>query len=140
MKQLIMIHFMVFEKAKNPVDYFRELFKALNPISYKIICMRNIDQKEWKKCEIDCPSDHLKDLMVSNANLLKKYVNKYGAISKSKFGIVASHCAWLIVQHADHDIEFQRKYLKLMHQNPKDFRKENIKMLTRRFQNKGIEI
>jgi translation initiation factor 6 (eIF-6) len=35
-------------------------------------------------------------------------------------GKEASHLAWLIVQHADHDVEFQEKCLKLMKQKLKE--------------------
>ena len=57
-------------------------------------------------------------------------------ITISRFGEWVSQQAWLLVQHADHDIEFQKHYLKLMETalEDKDIRPENYAYLWDRVQ------
>lgn len=50
----------------------------------------------------------------ANTLWLKKTVERYGWPTRSQVGTEASHAAWLLVQHADHDPEFQRRCLDLM--------------------------
>jgi len=45
---------------------------------------------------------------------MKEIVAKVGWPTISKVGEVASNKAWLLVQHADHDVEFQKQCLELM--------------------------
>lgn len=49
-----------------------------------------------------------------NTKRLKKIVEQYGWPTVSMVGEKAAHGAFLIVQHADHDREFQRRALSLM--------------------------
>lgn len=49
-----------------------------------------------------------------NLSNLKLIVEQIGWPSKDKVGEVASHAAWLVIQHADLDVEFQEKCLHLM--------------------------
>ena len=56
--------------------------------------------------------------LLSNAKRLEEIVSLYGWPTVSKFGHKASHAAWLIAQHSDHDLEFQKKALDLMRQLP----------------------
>lgn len=49
-----------------------------------------------------------------NTNALKTILNTYSWINISSFGQEADHNAWLLVQHADHDIEFQKKVLGML--------------------------
>lgn len=148
---LVIIHKMIYKKSPQPLKYFSEFAKALNPISYQIINMRNNDQAEWKRIEqfvsknlerTSSNSDQyilIDNLMKSNAQKLRQIVEKFGAIDIQKYGIVASHCAWLIVQHADEYTEFQLEYLELMQENPDNFHQNNIDMLIRRLKNRGVE-
>jgi hypothetical protein len=55
-----------------------------------------------------------------NIAWLKEIVHKYGWPSKRLVGPDGASAAWLLVQHADDDREFQRKCLDLMIQLPKD--------------------
>jgi len=49
-----------------------------------------------------------------NTVRMKQIIKKIGWPTISKVGEMSSHNAWLLVQHADHDIEFQKYCLALM--------------------------
>lgn len=49
-----------------------------------------------------------------NTEKMKEIVGEIGWPTVSKVGKEASDMAWLLVQHADHDIEFQKECLRLM--------------------------
>jgi hypothetical protein len=49
-----------------------------------------------------------------NTERMKGIVEKIGWPTVSKVGSEASRMSWLLVQHADHDVEFQNKCLALM--------------------------
>lgn len=49
-----------------------------------------------------------------NQNKAKEILKTYGFIGINNFSKTASSNFWLIVQHADNDVQFQDKYLKLM--------------------------
>ena len=51
---------------------------------------------------------------IENQKKAKEILKKYGFIGTKNFNSKASGNFWVIVQHADNDIEFQEKYLKLM--------------------------
>ncbi|MGC8776007.1 MAG: DUF6624 domain-containing protein, partial [Minisyncoccia bacterium] len=48
---------------------------------------------------------------------MKQIIKKYGWPTIFLVGKKASNCAWLLVQHADHDIAFQKKCLKLIEES-----------------------
>jgi hypothetical protein len=54
------------------------------------------------------------DIDRENREWLKKQVEKHGWLGKSLVGERGAHIAWLIVQHADRDVAFQKKCLKLI--------------------------
>lgn len=68
------------------------------------------DQSSWTE------SDNSK-LIQTNTEEIKKIINEFGCITISKFTEKISHYAWLLVQHANHDIQFQKDYLKLMEES-----------------------
>lgn len=49
---------------------------------------------------------------------LQDIVNKFGWPTVSLVGEEASHAAWLLVQHADHDTQFQVRCLEMMKLQP----------------------
>lgn len=53
-------------------------------------------------------------LNVEHANRLKSIIAVYGWPGRSLVGNDAARAAWLIVQHADHDPEFQRRVLQIL--------------------------
>lgn len=57
---------------------------------------------------------------VDNTNYLKKVVKRMGWPTISIVGQEASQAAWLLVQHADHDLAFQAHCLELMKKVPVD--------------------
>lgn len=59
-----------------------------------------------------------KTLDKNHTERLKEVVVKIGWPTASKVGSEAASAAWLLVQHADHDPEFQEYCLGLMHQAP----------------------
>jgi hypothetical protein len=64
-----------------------------------------------------------------NAERLKEIVADIGWPTISKVGANASQCAWLLVQHADHDIDFQRHCLRLMHEAGSDVSSQDVAYL-----------
>jgi hypothetical protein len=56
------------------------------------------------------------DIDRKNTALLKEIVDKHGWPGKSLVGKDGTHAAWLLVQHADKDREFQKRCLKLLKQ------------------------
>jgi len=85
----------------------KKLQKQLKKMAQKDQKMRK--SKIWDK-KVD----------LENTKKLKAIVKKYGWPDIDLVGKEASHLAWLIVQHADHDVEFQEKCLKLMKQKLKE--------------------
>jgi hypothetical protein len=141
--ELYTIHKMLIEKTSG-LNYLSEFIKVLKPYSWQISHMRYIDQKEWKRITVDVDStmsrkksdkdEYLKidSIQRINTEKLKKIVSRKGCITISRFGMIASHSAWLIVQHSDHDKDFQKNYLKLMKDKRDDVFKEDIKRLEKR--------
>jgi len=77
---------------------------------------------------------------VSNAKRLNEIIDQFGWPTISKVGEEASYAAWLIAQHADHNVKFQEKCLEMMN-NFKDGEifPQNIAYLTDRIAvNKGL--
>jgi hypothetical protein len=53
-----------------------------------------------------------------NTARMKELIAEAGWLTVSKVGNEASHNAWLLVQHADHDVVFQEECLDLMKREP----------------------
>ncbi len=53
-------------------------------------------------------------VLLENTERLKEIISLYGWPTISKFGLKASRAAWLITQHSDHDLEFQKNSLGVM--------------------------
>lgn len=69
---------------------------------------RAIDESAW------LDESHDKE----NTEYLKEVVKKHGWPTISKVGWEASQAAWLLAQHADHDLDFQAQCLELMKSLP----------------------
>ncbi|MBI5306606.1 hypothetical protein HZB04_03420 [Candidatus Wolfebacteria bacterium] len=93
--------------------------------------MAVIDQKMRKKAIKTGIWD--KRIDKKNTLKIKKIVKKFGWPTINLAGKKASRNAWLLVQHADHDVKFQKKCLKLMENiykiNPNLINKTNIAYL-----------
>jgi hypothetical protein len=57
---------------------------------------------------------------IRNTQRLKQIIREIGWPSISKVGREAANYAWLLAQHADHDVAFQRDCLHLMQQSMND--------------------
>lgn len=75
----------------------------------------------------------------ANTLKLQEIVEKIGWPTNNKVGAEASHFAWTLIQHADHNPELQEKYLKLMQEayyaNPQEVSISDIAYLTDRVAN-----
>jgi len=84
-------------------------------LAKQILKMAKLDQQVRKAYEKN--SSLIKKVKaVDKTNLLKmkKIIKKFGWPTVSLVGKKASHLAWLLVQHADDDVEFQESCLRLM--------------------------
>ncbi|MBI2618185.1 hypothetical protein HYW58_01910 [Candidatus Kaiserbacteria bacterium] len=59
-----------------------------------------------------------------NTTWLKRVMKQYGFPMISLVGKKASHGAWLLIQHADHDLRFQKKVLATLNEIYKKDKKE----------------
>lgn len=98
-------------KAKPQVILYPE-------IADKILQMVKVDQ-EMRVRMNDNPKAYMPDIDTRNTDQLRKIVEEIGWPTFSKVGEAASGSAWLLVQHADNDVAFQEKCLKLMKKAPK---------------------
>lgn len=145
--ELVLVHRMLAERVSG-FEYLSEWRKVLQPYSWEIFRMRNRDQREWNRIKRDVDSEmrriksqadeYLKidEIQQDNTKRLKKIVSEVGCVTISRFGLIASHCAWLIVQHSDHDKDFQNEYLKLMRENIGDVDEQNYKWLRMKIKGK----
>lgn len=57
-------------------------------------------------------------LIVHNTNRMKEIISQIGWPTLSNWGVEAANDARMLVQHADHDVDFQRHCLELMKAMP----------------------
>src|SRR3989344_6558530 len=69
--------------------------------------------QNYKK-EISKLVKELSSLDQKHTNKVKKIIDKYGWPGKSLVGKQGAHGTWLLVQHATHDIDFQKNCLGLL--------------------------
>lgn len=74
--------------------------------------MTEMDQVMRKSGQWDSTVD------IKNTERIKKIVSQIGWPTLSKVGLKGANNAWLLVQHADHDIDFQKYCLQLMKDAP----------------------
>lgn len=116
-----------------------EILKIEYPeIAKEIEVMRDFDQDMREKSLEDDSWDDGLDR--KNTERMKEIIAEIGWPSISKVGANASTAAWLLVQHADHDVEFQSYCLGLMQEMPREeVRSEDVALLTDRVRvNKGL--
>lgn len=81
----------------------------------EILRMAQIDQKIRRVYVKDSSlSKQVEKIDTSNLKKMKKIVKEFGWPAISLVGKKASHLAWLLIQHADKDVDFQEYCLKLM--------------------------
>lgn len=74
----------------------------------EIFAMVEADQKMRQSYEWNSEVDN------SNTERMKEIIRQYGWPGKTLVGEEAANGAWLLVQHADHDVEFQNQALKFL--------------------------
>lgn len=82
-------------------------------IAGELVAMMEEDQAMRERTQKDVSAWNA-EIDRRNTERLKEIVERIGWPTVSKVGAEASEGAWLIVQHADHDIAFQRLALGLM--------------------------
>ena len=81
-------------------------------IARELLAMERVDQ-EMRGRQLKEP-DYWDDVDRRHTRRMAEIVIRIGWPTVSKVGDEASHAAWLLVQHADHDVVFQRACLSLM--------------------------
>lgn len=81
-------------------------------IAAEIIAMSEVDQQMRTSGQWDATIDE------GNTGRMREIVQQIGWPGRSKVGEEAAHCAWLLVQHADHDPAFQEECFALMRAQP----------------------
>ena len=89
---------------------------AYPKIAAELQRMVGVDQEMRMKSNTDNSWDESVDR--ENTERMKEIVFEIGWPTISKVGRVGSSNAWLLVQHADHNISFQEQCLKLMKEVP----------------------
>src|SRR3989344_3193838 len=108
--------------------------KQDNKLSKILDQMAEQDQKAIKRVRETLVFDD--SVQRANTERLKEIIEKNGWPSINLVGKKSSRSAWLIIQHADHDVRFQKKCLALMHEiykrDTQNISQENIAFLTDR--------
>ena len=87
-------------------------------VAAEIKKMIDADQEMRERWEDDDFSDE--DLDSIHTDRMKEIVSEIGWPTIPKVGLAGAESAWLLVQHADHDVDFQIYCLDLMKSAPKD--------------------
>lgn len=92
--------------------------------------MAKLDQKVRTQKD----KNRIMALAKRNTERLKEIVKQFGWPTISLVGPQASNSAWLLIQHADHNLKFQKYCLHLIREAAKigDVLKENVAYLTDR--------
>lgn len=106
--------------------------KINKELQKKILKMAEIDQRVRKSKNLDLKK--MREIDRKHTKEMKKIIKEYGWPTVSLVGKKASARAWLLVQHADRDLEFQKKCLNLIKEGvkEKDVSKWQIAYLTDR--------
>ena len=87
--------------------------------------MADEDQKARSEKEIDWKK--IDSIDKKNNEEIKKLVNEYGLIGKKEYGKEASYKTWLLIQHMpEEELQFMKKYLRLMKDNLSDINIQNF--------------
>jgi len=84
-----------------------------------------LKDKKMREDSLESPAEWNGKIDIENTKILKQIILKYGWPTISMVGEEASNAAWVIAQHADHDISFQKLCLTLLKQE--DRRDINIR-------------
>lgn len=82
-------------------------------IAQELLKMERVDQ-EMRSRNLKDPDQWDSNVDYKHTERMREIVNRIGWPTVSKVGNRAAHSAWLLVQHADHDVVFQQLCLYLM--------------------------
>lgn len=85
-------------------------------IAQELKAMVDVDQEMRERSQIENFWD--KTIDVKHTERMKEIVADIGWPTVSKVGMQGASNAWLLVQHADHDVDFQEHCLQLMKDAP----------------------
>ncbi len=89
--------------------------QKFNPaLSQQIDSLKDVDQNSMKIKNADSAAKEYQKTIKSNFPLVKKIAAVYGFPGFDLVGKESSHNFWLLVQHSDFDVSFQKKMLKKM--------------------------
>ncbi len=92
--------------------------KTVAQLIEEINAMCSIDQ-DMRERNLESGDEYWdEDVDVRNTRRIKEIVQSIGWPTISKVGAETASNAWLLVQHADHDVEFQGRCLELMKAAP----------------------
>jgi len=83
-------------------------------LSKQIDSLRNADQSPLAIKNADRAAKEFQRIIQSNFPFIKNIAYKYGFPGYSLVGIESSNNYWMLVQHSDFDVPFQKRILKLM--------------------------
>lgn len=96
------------------VALFGQTKKLNNKLSYLIDSLKNADQSPLTIKNADSAAKTFQKIIRSNFPSIKAIANKYGFPGYDLVGKESSNNYWLLVQHSDFDVPFQKQILKLM--------------------------
>jgi uncharacterized protein DUF6624 len=76
--------------------------------------LRMTDEDQLMRRKMQTMHEELISVDARNTRRLREIVAEIGWPTRTKVGQQAEHLAWLLVQHADRDVAFQRECLALM--------------------------
>ena len=97
--------------------YFKERsqYTSINKSLSKLIdSLKEEDQRPAKLQNSDSAAKEFQKITKSNFSLIKSILNQYGFPGYDLVGKESSDNYWLIVQHSDFDVRFQKRALALM--------------------------
>jgi hypothetical protein len=81
---------------------------------------RMADEDQQLRRKMQAVHEELTSTDARNTQRLCEIVDEMGWPTRSRVGEAAEHLAWLLVQHADRDVAFQRRCLALMESESAD--------------------
>ncbi len=96
------------------VAVFGQTKKLNNNLSYLIDSLKNADQSPLAIKNADSASKAFQKIIRSNFLSVKTIADKFGFPGYDLVGKESSNNYWLLVQHSDFDVPFQKRILKLM--------------------------
>ena len=95
--------------------------QEFSAIAKEIDEMFRLDQEARNRASTSKGAEENKEVAVldkKHTERMREIVAKYGWPTATKVGEQVAHHAWLLIQHADNDIAFQKKCLGLMQSEP----------------------